>query len=405
MKLLVVSQYFFPENFRINDLVADFVARGHEVTVLTGMPNYPNGYFFEGYGLLAPRQEVIHGARVMRVPLVPRGLGGALRLVLNYISFGLFASWSAIFRVGRGYDAVFVFAPSPISVVIPGLIAGWRCKAPVLLWVLDLWPESLEATGVVRSPVILSVVGRIVGRLYKGCSRILVGSYGFSESVMALGVNPRGICHFPNWVEAIPDSKEGKGPRLPDGFTIVFAGNLGRAQDFPSILSAVRLTRDIPVQWVFVGGGLMTDTAKQLVERESLQDRVHFLGRWPLEDMPALFAGAAALLVSLRNEPAFAKAIPGKIQSYLAAGRPILAMIDGEGGGVVQKAGAGLVCGAGRGDVLAENVRRLFAMSEAERLALGESGKRYAQQYFDRDLLLGKLSVWIDDAVKEHKHG
>ena len=160
MRLLVVSQYFSPENFRINDLVAGLMARGHQVTVLTGQPNYPQGRFFAGYGWLGPRHETLFGAEVVRVPLIPRGTGGGLRLMLNYLSFVVTGIWGALFRLRGGFDAIFVFEVSPVTVGIPAIVASRRFRAPVLFWVLDLWPESLEATGAVRHRGVLALVER-----------------------------------------------------------------------------------------------------------------------------------------------------------------------------------------------------------------------------------------------------
>ncbi|TVT47073.1 MAG: glycosyltransferase family 4 protein [Denitromonas halophila] len=403
MKLLVVSQYFAPENFRINDLVAGMVARGHQVTVLTGQPNYPQGRFFSGYGWRGPRREKLCGAEVVRVPLIPRGAGGGLRLMLNYLSFVVTAIWGALFRLRGNFDAVFVFEVSPVTVGIPAIVASRRFRVPVLFWVLDLWPESLEATGAVRHPGVLALVGRGVRWIYQRCARVLVASQAFVPSVVEFGARPADVRYFPNWVEgdyrAEADSEL---PVLPEGFLVVFAGNLGAAQDLPAVLRAAAATRDLSdVHWVFAGDGRMAGWAREEVSRLRLGDRVHFLGQLPSAKMPALFARAGALLVSLRSEPIFAKTVPGKVQSYMASGRPMLAMLDGEGARLVKEAGCGLACAGGDAEALAAHVRDLLGMSEAQREAMGRAGRAYADAHFDRDRLFDQLIGWIDEAMKE----
>ncbi|MBT0962324.1 glycosyltransferase family 4 protein [Denitromonas iodatirespirans] len=403
MKLLVVSQYFAPENFRINDLVAGMVARGHQVTVLTGQPNYPQGQFFTGYGWHGPRDETLCGAEVVRVPLMPRGAGGGLRLMLNYLSFVVTGIWGALFRLRGDFDAIFVFEVSPVTVGIPAMVASRRFRAPVLFWVLDLWPESLEATGAIRHRGALALVGHGVRWIYQRCARVLVASQAFMPSVVEFGTHPADVRYFPNWVEGDYRAEaDCELPALPAGFLVIFAGNLGAAQDLPAVLRAAAATRDLTdVHWVFAGDGRMAGWAREEVIRLSLRDRVHFLGQLPSAKMPALFARAAALLVSLRPEPIFAKTVPGKVQSYMASGRPMLAMLDGEGARLVNEAGCGLACAGGDSEALAAHVRALRGMDEVQREAMGRAGRAYADAHFDRDRLFDQLIGWIDEVVRE----
>lgn len=407
MKLLVVTQYFQPENFRVNELVAELVARGHEVTVLTGLPNYPQGRCFPGYGWRGPWRECRLGAEVVRVPMLLRGRGNGWRLALNYLSFAAVASLAALWRISREHDAVFVFAPSPVTVGLPAIVAAWRCHAPILFWVLDLWPESLAATGAVRSKLVLGLVGRLVRWTYAKCQRILVSSRGFVEDVEQHGVPPDRICYFPNWVEADFLVRATSPPpwQLPNGFLIVFAGNIGSAQGFPAIIAAAeKVAETAPhVRWVIAGDGRMAEWAKAEVTRLRLDDKVVFLGQQPSSTMPSLLAAADALLVSLRADRIFERTVPGKVQSYLAAGRPILAMLDGEGARLVSEASAGLVSPADDALALAANVCRLVAATDVERKEMGERGKAYALREFSRDPLLDRLLVWCGEAVEEFR--
>ena len=404
MRLLVVSQYFWPENFRVNELVADMVARGHEVTVLTGRPNYPQGTVFAEFDENPGAFARYKGAEVLRLPLRPRGKG-SLRLVLNYWSFVFWGCLLGPWKLrGRGFDAIFVFETSPITSALPALLLRWLKGAPLAMWVLDLWPDTLSAVGVVRSPRVLGWVGRLVQFIYQRCDRILAQSQAFFPAIERWGGARERIRYFPAWAEAVfenTDSPVALAPELApyrEGFNVMFAGNMGEAQDFPAILDAAESLRDrTDIRWLIVGDGRMTDWVRQEIARRELSDRVILLGRHPLERMPSFFAGADALLVSLRAEPIFAMTIPGKVQTYLAAGKPILGMLDGEGARVIQEAGAGLVCPAGRGVELARCVEQLVTMNVAERLQMGSNGQAYGQREFDRDMVVGRMESLLAD--------
>ncbi len=406
MRVLIVTQHFWPENFRVNDLAAGLVSRGHEVTVLTGLPNYPSGRFFPGYNLRGPWSEQYAGMEIVRVPLLSRGHGRGIRLILNYLSFVVFGIWGALFRLRGPFDAIFVSESSPVTVGIPAAFARWRFKAPILFWVLDLWPDTLAATGVVRSPAVLRAVSALGRWVYAQCARVLVQSKAFIPGVENHGVNSRHILYFPNWVEsaysAADQSKETPLPELPKGFKVMFAGNIGMAQDFPSILAAAELLKArTDVHWVIIGDGRMAGWVKDEVFKRGLTEQVHFLGQHPTEMMPRFFAQADALLVSLKQEPLFAMTIPGKVQSYLACGRPTLAMLDGEGAKVVEEASAGLVCGAGDYRGLAANIERLALLSPMKRKEMGDNGRRYAADHFHRERLFDNFEQWMREVVEE----
>lgn len=408
MRLLVVTQYFSPENFRINDLVAGMLARGHAVTVLTGQPNYPRGVFFDGYGWCGPRSEELHGAEVVRVPLIARGQGGAVQLAMNYLSFAFFASIAARFRLRGPFDAIFVFEPSPVTVGIPAVVARRRFGAPILFWVLDLWPDSLVAAGMVRSTVLLRAVSWAVRWIYRQCARVLVQSRAFLEDVVRHGTAADRVRYFPNWIEPeyVSSAFEAAGiSALPEGVRIVYAGNIGVAQGFPELLTAAeRVAVLCPnVRWIIAGDGRMSAWLRDEVARRGLSERVLFLGQQPSATMPALFGAADALLVSLKAAPVFARTIPGKVQSYLAAGKPVLAMLDGEGARVIAEARAGLCCAAGDVDGLVSHVQALVAMSPDERVEMGMRGRAYAMAEFGRETLFDRLETWMAEAIEESR--
>lgn len=408
MKILIISQYFHPENFRVNDLVVGLVARGYEVTVLTGQPNYPFGRHFPGYGWCKPKEETYAGAKVLRVPLIPRGKGGSLRLVVNYLSFVIAACWGVFFRLPKGkhFDAIFVFEPSPVTVGIPSVLARWRYQVPMLFWVLDLWPDSLVAVGAVRSPLLLRWVDKLVCWIYQRCDLILVQSRSFVPEIVRHGISPSMIRYLPNWGEAEFEGYESQNAashlqNLPSGFRIMFAGNIGVAQDFPAIIEAATLLKHrLEIQWVIVGEGRMAAWAKEEVHRRGLEATVYFLGQHPLEQMPHFFSRANVLLVSLKRDPVFALTVPGKLQSYLASGKPILAMLDGEGAQVVSDAGAGLHCPAGDSAALARAVEALASLSPDKLEQMGQNGREYFAKHFARERVFDRIETWFSEVVE-----
>jgi colanic acid biosynthesis glycosyl transferase WcaI len=406
LRLLIVTQYFWPENFRVNDLVLGLVNLGYEVTVLTGQPNYPSGRFFDGYRFWGRARESFQGIPVVRVPLLARGSGSTVRLFINYLSFALFAGVLGPFRCRGAFDVIFVYEPSPVTVGLPALVMKAVKNAPVIFWVQDLWPESLSATGAVKSPWILARAESLVRFIYRGCDRVLVQSRAFIDRVSGLGVTHDRILYFPNSAESLyrPMGRGEVHPArvLPDGFRIMFAGNVGVAQAFETILAAAEALRDHrTIHWFIVGEGRQSGWVREEITRRCLDQCVHMLGQHPVESMPEWFAQADALLVTLKKDPIFALTIPSKVQSYMACGRPILAALDGEGARVVEEACAGRVVPAEDAVALAEAVLHMANMPPAEREILGQNGRRYFLQEFDRDALLARLDSWMKELVKE----
>jgi colanic acid biosynthesis glycosyl transferase WcaI len=404
MKILVVSQYFWPENFRINDLVKEWVQRGHHVTVLTGIPNYPSGKIFEAYRVEPDHFLNYEGARVVRVPMVARGTG-SVRLLLNYLSFVVGgALWGPWRLRGLAADVIFVFEPSPVTVGLPAVFLGKLKRAPVVFWALDLWPETLAAMGVVRSPLLLRLVGHLVRFIYDRCTLVLGQSRSFLNSIAKHCTDKKKIRYFPSWAEDVFAEAYIKPAAevavMPNGFNVVFAGNIGEAQDMPAVLDAAeRLRNNNAVRWIIVGDGRKSEWLRTEVIRRSLQDKVLLPGRFPVERMPSFYAHADALLVSLKRDPVFSMTIPGKVQSYLMAGIPLIGMLDGEGAAVIRDANAGLTCEAGDGAGLAKVVLKMAEMTPEERCELGANGKGYAQQEFGRGPLMDRLELLLQEAA------
>lgn len=407
VRVLVVTQYFWPESFRINDVALGLVERGHEVTVLTGVPNYPHGRFFKGYGPLRPYEQTHRGVHIKRVPLTPRRHAGKILLSLNYLSFALSASVLGPLLCRGSYDLILVYEPSPVTVGLPAIVLKRLKNLPIMFWVQDLWPESLSAAEAVSSERILGLVAKMVRFIYKRCDRVLVQSKAFTSRVEALGAKSKDIFYFPNWAEDVykPLVLEDDAPErgeTPGDFRVLYAGNIGAAQSFDTILEAAARLKDyVDITWLILGDGRMREWVVDRIQELGLSRNVRLMDSRPVEDMPRYFASADALLVSLRQAPIFSLTIPSKIQSYLASGRPILASLDGEGARVVHESGAGLTSPAQDVEALAEAVLEMYRMSPESRAEMGRSGREYFEQHFERGKLLDQLEGWMRDLVSD----
>lgn len=408
MRLLIVSQYFWPENFRVNDLVIELVQRGHQVTVLTGYPNYPDGKVYPAFHANPLEYSRYAGADVVRVPMTSRGQNG-FTLVLNYFTFAISASAIGPWKLrGRKFDGIFVFEPSPITVGIPGAVLRFIKRAPLVFWVLDLWPETLHAVGAVQSKVALRAVGGLVKLIYMQCDLILAQSKSFLPQIQKYAPADARVEYFPSWSESNFDlTKANLAEEIvadPAMFNVMFAGNIGDAQDFPAILSAAEKLKDNSrIRWLIVGDGRKSTWVAEQIKARGLQNCVILLGRYPLERMPSFFKHADALLVSLKNEPVFALTIPGKVQSYLAAGIPIVAMLNGEGAQVVSDAHAGFSCPAGDTEGLARIVLKLSMMSKEELQVMGDNGIEFSLREFSREKLVDRLENWLMDFPEQRR--
>lgn len=395
MHILIVSQYFFPENFRINDLVRSLAEQGHIVEVLTGKPNYPDGAIFHGYHSWGCKSEYWQGIKIYRVPITARGNKSGIKLALNYLSFVisglLFAPW--MLRK-KNYDVIFVYAPSPIFQSIPASFLGWLKRCPVALWVQDLWPESAQATDYISSSLELKLIEQMVRFVYRHTDLLLVPSKAFQAPVAKLAQG-KSIVYYPNSVEPafydppivpLPDI-----PGLAGKFSVLFAGNVGVGQAVQVIVGAAELLRDYPdIHFVVLGKGSRWDWMREQVGARGLTN-LHLPGRYPVETMPGLMRQASSLLVTLADQPIFAATVPSKVQAYMAVGRPILACMNGEGARLVHEAHAGFAIPAEDATALADAVLRLYGMSAEDREKMGQNGRAYYKEHFDHDRLVKQL--------------
>lgn len=409
MKILVVTQYFWPESFVVvNDLIHELAEQGHEVHVLTGKPNYPDGKIFPGYSSGGYQREM-YGDKitVSRVPLRARGNGGGKNMVLNYLSFLFNAIWHSGKAVkGEKYDVIFAVALSPITAVIPAVFLKRRLKAPLVVWVQDLWPESLSATGFIKNKHVLGAVGAMVRWIYSSCDRILVQSRGFFAPISRFA-DPAKLEYYPNSYrepEAAPEDESRIPPEIlrtmDSNFCVLFAGNIGTAQAVETIVEAARKLVHLPdCKLVMVGSGSMLGWVENQKKLHNL-DNLVLAGRYPASEMPNFFRRAQALLVSLKREEIFGYTVPSKIQAYFAAGRPIIAALDGEGAQVVREAGAGLVCDAEDVPGLCGCIEQLYRMDAAARQELADAGRRYYLEHFEMRKQATELSRLLAAATE-----
>ena len=385
-RILLVTQYFQPENFKCNDIAFELQRRGYDVTVLTAIPNYPQGKFFDGYGLFKRRCETINGVKVIRGFVIPRGKGGKIGLSLNYLSYLVSSCLIALYLALRHrYDAVFVHQVSPVTIGVAATLVKRIQRIPMYFWVLDLWPESLTAAIGMRNRFVLGFFSKMVRWFYRRSDKILISSKGFERSICEKGDFAEKIVYFPNWVDkALTAKSDVVTPDVPNGFVAMFTGNIGASQDFGTVLSAAELLKaHKDIHFVIVGDGRARKWVEEQIAERGLQYSVHCVGSYPLEAMPATFAKADVLFAALKDEPVFALTVPAKIQAYMSAGKPIVTMINGEAMELVREVGCGEAVVAEDAEAFAAAILRMSQLSGEERRAMGERGKNFAAENFD----------------------
>ncbi len=404
MNILIVSQYFYPENFRINDFAQEFHRRGHKITILTGTPNYPGGKFFDGHGIFSKNREFYRGLEIFRSPIIPRGSGSSIRLALNYFSFIIGGIFTSLFLLKKKIDIIFVFEPSPITVCLPAIFVKKFKKAPICFWVLDLWPESVVSAGNLKTELIPKLINPLVKFIYKHSDKILVSSNGFINSITEKGVEKGKIAFFPQWAESIFKPIKYKeyllGAIPKNSFKVMFAGNIGEAQDFTSIIEAAKLLKNSDnIQWIILGGGRKEKWLKTKIKEYDLLDNFHLLGSYPLDMMPAFYSQADCMLFSLKKDYIFSITIPAKVQTYLACAKPIVAMIDGEAAKVIEDGNAGLVCPSESPELLAKNIQTLSKLDNDKLNELGQNALDHYKREFERGMLMDKMENIFDEMI------
>ena len=385
MRVLIVTQYFYPEQFKSNDIAFELAMRGYEVDVLAGIPNYPEGRYYNGYGLFQKRQENIKGVHIYRAFQISRGYG-SWRLPLNYFSYVTCASlWILFFFVWKKYDRVICHAPSPIFQAYPALLLKALRKVPVYLWVLDIWPDAMKSGGGVKNERIISIVEKMVRYIYRHCDKVLISSRRFKENIIRKGIEEDKIEYFPNWCEDIlAMDKSYEIPPLPGGYKILMAGNLGKSQDLEAVGRLILQLRDNPeIKWLFVGDGSKKGWLDDFIRDNHLEDVAFTYGKYPFDAMPTFFEKAAAMLLALKaGFPHLGLVVPARLQSYMSAGKPVLAMI-GEGGvDVINEADCGIAVRASDSDALAKVIREQVLVNRERFAEKGMNGRKYYEENY-----------------------
>lgn len=403
MKVCIFTNHFYPEDFKVNDISFELAKLGHDITVLTAIPDYPKGKYYDGYSLFKRRREVVNGVNVIRLPIIPRGKGGAIRLVLNYLSYFFCLSIFTFFHgFKHKYDKIFVHLTSPFFIGVCAKRLSKYQKIPLIFWTLDLWPESLISAGGFKNKILINQQTRMVRKVYEQSSKILIGSKGFEKSICEKGDFKDKLVYFPNWAEDVKEEYpkdfdinkiEPFASKKDDDFILLFAGNLGEAQNLDAIIESANHLRDFEnIKFVFVGDGRRKEYLENLVKEKNLQKTVYFVGRYPITTMPVFMQTADILLFSLKNEPCFNLTVPSKVQFYMSQGKPILAMINGDGAELVNEAKCGFSVNAGDAEAFAGAIKKMYSLTKDELNTLGKNGQEFYKKNFTKEQRIKQLN-------------
>ena len=396
MRVLILTQWYPPEPAELmHELAQSLQKLGHQVTVLTGFPNYPSGKLYPGYRLRFYQHERLDDVPVVRVPLYPEHSRSAIRRVLNYVSFSVSSLLLAPWLMPKP-DVVFVYHP-PLTVGMPAYALSRLWRIPFVFQIQDLWPESLQASGMLNNDRILGWSKAFADRVYQWAAAICVISPGFRENLISKGVPAEKIHVISNWVDteayypAEVDSDLGEILGFSNQFNVMYAGNIGEGQGLETLVEAAALVDEaLRIQVMVVGDGIALPRLKKFVEERGI-DNVRFLGRFPQQDMPAMYALTDILLVHLKDDPLYRITIPHKIFSYMASGKPVLAAVAGDAAAVIADAGAGLTCPPSDPQRMAQRLNQFAAMPDAERQMMADRGLDAVRRLYSREVLVGKI--------------
>ncbi|ABX43854.1 glycosyltransferase family 4 protein [Lachnoclostridium phytofermentans] len=399
--ILVISQYFYPEQFRINDICSEWVKRGYKVTVVTGIPNYPHGKYYKGYGLTKKRKEVYNGMDIIRIPLIPRG-NNSIMLAMNYFSFVASGFiWKNFTKVKADY--VFIFEVSPMTQALPGVWYSKKKKIPCYLYVQDLWPENVEIITGISNRKIIGAIGKMVDYIYHRCTNVFTTSKSFITAIEVRGVPKDKIKYWPQYAEDYyyPMGKTSVSEIPNDGaFNITFAGNIGAAQGLDILPKTARVLKNKElkrkVRFNIVGDGRYKETLINLVSDYNVSEMFNFIPKQPSTRIPEIIAASDAAFLCLIKSPLFEKTIPAKLQSYMACGIAILASAEGESQNIITEANAGLCSSPGDEIELSKNIMLMLEKTSNELIQLGKNSCNYYNNNFSKIELLNEMDYYFD---------
>ena len=392
--ILVISQYFHPEPFRISDMCRDLVRRGYRVTVLTGIPNYPEGKTYPGYGLFKRRRETWEGMQIIRIPLIPRGKS-SLGLIANYLSFVVSGFFWHLFT-GLKPDHVFTFEVSPMTQALIGTWLSRRRRIPHTLYVQDLWPENVQIVTGIQSKAVIRPIEKMVGYIYRHCTHILGTSPSFVTEIQKRTDTP--VSYWPQYAEEFyaPQPKAPH-PLIPDDgrFKLIFTGNIGKAQGLELLPRAARLLKKkgiTDILFVIVGGGRNKEELMESIRQADGEDMFLLIDRQPAEQIPGLLAACDCAFLSFMDDPLFEKTIPAKLQSYMACAMPVLAAAKGETERILREADCGICTPIGDAAALAEGIT---ALRSQDLPRLGQNARGYFEANFEKQMLMDRFQQSI----------
>ena len=401
-KVLVVTQYFWPENFRVNELVLELQNRGYIVEVLTSTPNYPRGKIFPDFASNPEKYNDYFGVKIHRVPQILRS-NNKISLALNYFSFVISAcTYSCINLRKKSFDLIFGVQLSPIFSMIPAIVCKKIMRIPLYMWVLDVWPDSLIAAGV-RSKLILTFLNRICVSIYSSADILFLSSSGFETKLKKMGVKLPKLVYFPQWIESdyfgkasLDDPANRKVKQViskyKDKVIFTFTGNIGEAQDFPSVLKGLKKCLSLnDIIILIIGDGRYKEKLIHNIQAQGLASNVFCLGEYSSSYMPYFYYHSDYLLLSLSDTPIFSYTLPGKVQSYMSSGKPLVGMVSGEASRVIKEAGCGYTVESSDYNGFSKILDYCCSLSMEERNKIGNMGKVYAYKNFRFENLVDKI--------------
>ncbi|MBQ4536031.1 MAG: glycosyltransferase family 4 protein [Lachnospiraceae bacterium] len=400
--ILVISQYFYPEEFRINDICKEWIKKGYEITVVTGIPNYPKGKFYKGYGYFNKRKEEYEGIHVVRLPIIPRGKN-AIMLMLNYMSFVTAGFCWKVFT-GVKADKVFIFEVSPMTQALVGVWYAKKKKVPCYIYVQDLWPENVEVVTGIHNRTILGAIDKMVDYIYKNCTQIFATSPSFvkriEERKVAWDVQGNSkVKYWPQYAEDFYKPVERTEiADIPDDdrFKIIFTGNIGYAQGLGILPQTAQILKEKGVKctFVIVGDGRYREELEKEIIRKDVQDMFLLTGRKLPEEVPAYLGACDVAFLSFEKSELWQMTIPAKLQSYMACGMPVLAVAGGETRRVIEEAQCGIVCGYEQYSEIVNAITSMQANKE-ERIKMSQNAITYNANNFRKSALLGKMDDYM----------
>ena len=384
------------------------VSNGHEVTVMTGIPNVPIGKFFKGFGLLKNLKGNYYGVTILRNWLIPRGNGSRILMTLNYLSFVLFSSIGLLRLIGKRYDVIFVNQLSPITVAIPAIFYKWITGKRIVMWVHDLWPDSVIAAGALKKGFLYNCIGNIVTFIYRNCDFFFPQSLAMLNTLESRGIPRNKMKYLPNVIDTFFNNISLKKTHpifnnIPRGFYVMFAGSIGKSQDFKTILRAAKLIESInkDIKFIIVGDGRERIIMEKLKDDLNLSETFFFLGSFPVKEMPSFYSMADVMLVTLRDEEIFSVTVPLKVQTYMACGKPIISNIEGEAKRVIKEANCGFIAKPQDPESLAKSIEEAYQKRGSELKKLGSNARSYFDKSYNQDILIKNIEKLLNQVVSK----